>query len=374
MLTDFKIQLSDRSFNHLEFLDNQVADFGFDFARLGGCGNISLSLPRNYCDEKFISGDFNLKVYFKNRVTKAYDLRYQGLVQTKTPTIESNREYIVVDGSGYVNQLSEIQIPKDTTFVAMEVSAIVKNILDNYIVGVKDITYDSGDIQNTGITLDTVKYNTDIFSIMQELASVGGNIEWGVNQNRKFYFKIASTTPGFYFNIGSQVINFNEQQSFIDIVNRVIVQGGDVAGSPYTKIFNDTTSQLKYGRRDKVYQSTAITTDTVAQQLATSIFGNYNDVVRKANMDLVNYDSQVEATLPIPLLVLRASGVTYGTKPYGTFLYSGLVNRQINRIQYKVDVTRQLSVSLDLGQYLPDQADKIRQIEYNVDQLRTANL
>lgn len=372
---DFRIEIRDRSFNVLEILDAQVESLSFDYARTGGCGDFSFTLPRNYCDEKYISGDFNVRIYIFNEATSVFDLWYQGVVEEKVPTIASNDESIDVIGHGYQAQLAAVQIAKVSPYMTMEISAIVKDILDNYVVGVKDITYDNSDIESTGFTADSIDVHTDAQSIIQTLANIAGNVEWGVDANRKFYFKQRSTTPGFYFSIGANVVNFREDQSFKDIVNRVIVQGGDIAGTPYTKTFDDSASQLKYGRRDKVFQNSSITTDGVAQQFATSTFADFNDVVRKSSCDLVGYKNRIETTLPIPLFVLIAdSAIQYGTKPYGTFLYSGLINRQINRIQYKIDQKRGFEVSLSLDNLLPDDADYINRLQYNVEQLRTGAL
>lgn len=376
---DFRIVLSDRQFNILEFWDNQVSAFQFAYTRLGGCGNFSVTLPRDYCNEGYISGDFNIKIYMKNPVPAGtFMLWYQGLVATKTPTVAGNRESIDVDGYGYVNQLSNVYL-NSLLFNHIDVAAAATYILTNYIVGVKDINLVPANVPLTGFLIDTITFNTDCFSALQQLAQIGGNIEWGVDAFRNFFFMPASLTSSFLFNLGANVENFKEQQDFTAIVNRVIIQGGqylaaDGSSQTYTSTWNDNLSQLKYGRRDQVQQSSYITTDAVAAALASSIFADYNDVVRKASCDLTDYKKRLEATLPVPLVTLKASAITYGTKQYGTFLYSGLVNRQINQITYNIDINKNLEISLDMGQYLPNQADMLQQIEYNVEQLRIASL
>ncbi len=370
---EFRVELRDRSFNMLDVLDAQLVDLQFNYARMGGCGDFSLTLPRKYCDEKYISGGFNIRIYIWNEATAVFDLWYQGQIEEKIPSIKGVKEYIDVIGHGYQSQLSQIQF--SASYVSQEISVIVKNILDNYIVGVKDITYDSAQIENTGITLDQIDFNTDVQSALQTLSDIAGTREFGVDRNRKFYFKARSSTPGFYFSVGAEIENFVEDQDFKSIVNHLVVQGGDVAGTPYTKSFDDAASQLKYGRQDKVFQSSPITSDAVAQQLALATFADYNDVVRKATCDYVNRKVQIEQTLPIPLMVLIAdSAIQYGTQNYGTFLYSGLINRQINRISYKIDSVKCLSISLDLGTLLPDDADYINRLQYQNEQLRTSNL
>lgn len=375
----FRIELRDRSFNILELNDNLVSGIDFDYSRIGGCGDFKFTLPRKYCDEKYISGGFNVRIYIWNEETKVFDLWYQGLVEEKVPTVQGVVESIDVIGHGYQAQLGYIQL-SGLTYTNQELSVVVKNILDNYILPATDITYDLADIESTGFTANNLKFDTDAQSALQTIADIAGTREWGIDRNRKFFFKARSSTPGFYFPIGKNVINFQEDQSFKDIINRVLIQGGDIDDGmggtiPYQKTYNSTISQLKYGRRDRIYQSSSVTTDPVSSQLANSLFNDYSDVVRKATCDLINYKNRVETTLPIPLFVLIAeSAITYGTNPYGTFLYSGLINRQINRISYTIDSQSVLAIKLDLGDLLPDDANFINRLQYTIEQIRSSGL
>lgn len=372
---EFRVELRDRQFNILELLDSQMDSLTFDYSRIGGCGDFDFNLPRSYCDEKFISGGFNLRIYVWNDSTQVFDLWYQGYVQEKIPTVESGKEYVRVIGHGYQAQLSNIQM-SNVTYTSQEISVIVKNILDTYIVPNTDIVYDIGDLVSTGFTIDSINFSTDCGSALTTLADIAGTREWGVDRNRKFFFKARATTPGLYFSLGQEVVNFSENQDFKSIINRVIIQGGDLGGGvAYSKTFNDTQSQLKYGIISQIIQNSSITTDAVAQQLATATFLDYDDVIRKATCDVVNRKEQFEATIPIPLVVMIAdSAILYGQQRYGTFLYSGLVNRQINRITYKIDSNSALETTLELGNLLPDDADYVSRLQYQVEQLRIATL
>lgn len=374
---EFRVELRDRQFNILELPDNQIDQLNFDFSRIGGCGDFDFSLPRNYCDEKFISGGFNIQIYIWNDTTRIFDLWYQGSVQEKIPQVQSGKEFVRVIGHGYQAQLSNIQIPASTPpYVGMELSAIVKSIIDNFVVPNTNITYDLAEIVSTGFIADSISFATDCGSAITTLGDLAGNYEYGVDCNRKFYFKPRSSTPGIYLSIGQDIINFSEDQDFKDIINQVIIQGGTLGdGSTYTKTFNDAQSQLKFGIIAQIIQNSAITTDDVAAQLATATFLDYNDVIRKATCDLVNRKERFEATIPLPLVVLIAdSAILYGQQRYGTFLYSGLIQRQINRISYAIDTNSALSISLDMGNLLPDDADYINRLQYQVEQLRINNL
>jgi hypothetical protein len=375
-----KVELRDKSFNELETLDDQLMNVTWEYNRIGGCGSFSFDLPRKYCDEKFISGDFNIRIFVRNDTTKVYDLWYQGIVETKAPNVRAD-EMISIQGHGYQAQLSRIQL-SNVTFASTEISVIVKNILDNYVVPNTDIIYTASDIQATTFTPDSIQFNCSAQEALQTLADITGSREWGVDENRSLFFKQRSSTAGFYFAIGDKLTAFTSDDSFKDIVNRVIVQGGDVAGVPFSpdptsSPYNDVPSQTKYGRRDYIKQSSAILTDAVAQQFAASILLEKKDVVRRARAELTGYETQIESTTPIPLLEIVAKAAIYGEagRYYGTFLYAGRIQYQVNRIVYKVESSDSvLTTNLELGQPRPNVSETISQLSYQLEQLRSASL
>ncbi len=368
----FRVELRDKEFNILEILDAEFMNLRWAYSRLGGCGEFSFDLARDYCNEKSISGDFNIRINYRNPSTKNYDLWYQGLVEDKYPAISGDEEIIRIDGHGYSTQLSRIYVSK--TYTSQEISVIVKDILDTFVVPNTDITYSASDIVATSFTPDSLKFNTDAKSALETCANIVGSREWGVDKDRKFSFKGRSSTVGFRYLIGKDITDFNEDQSFKDIVNRVIIQGGDVSGTPYTKTFNDTLSQAKYNLRTKVIQNSAITTDAVAQQYANSIFAEFNDVVRSAKCTFINLDQRIEETIPVPLTIIVGKPVRYSEKKYGTFLYSGLIERQLNKVNYILDNNNILKTRIDLGYLRPSIAENIAQLEYQLEQQRAGSL
>lgn len=374
-----KVELRDKSFTLLEILDNEFMNLTWEYNRIGGCGSASFELPREYCNEKFISGDFNVRIKVKNPATNVYDLWYQGIVENKAPNVKGIGETIGVTIHGYQAQLSRIQL-NNVSFSSQEVSVIITSLLDNHIVPNTDIIYSGGDISATGFTVDSIEFNGNCLEAIQTLADIVGTREWGVDENRSFYFKQRSSTTGLYFALGDKVTSFTSDDSFKGIVNRVVIQGGDIAGVPYRpdptgSSYNDTSSQTKYGRRDEVYQNSAIITSAVAVQFAQSVLAEKNDVVRRGRCELINYETQIETTIPIPLFELVARATLYNEKTYGTFLYSGRISYQVNRISYKLSTNDSvLTNNLELGQLRPDISETISKLKYQLEQLRSASL
>lgn len=368
-----RLELRDRSFNLLEILDAENLDLSWSYSRIGGCGEFSFRLPRKLFQEKAISGDYNVRIFFRNPGTKSFDLWYQGLVENKIPHLRGNSEDIEVTGHGFQCQLSRIYLD-GVSYSSQEASLIVKDILDNYIVPATDIEYDSSDIEVTSFTLDRIDFNTDALNAMQTIAEIVGSREWGVDKNRNFFFKAKSSTVGFRYVLGKNITSYSEDQDFKEIINKVIVQGAQAGGTYYKATYNDTISQLKYGIRTKVIQNSSINSSVVSEQLADAIFLEFNEVVRKVNLDLVGINAQLESTIPVPLFNIIAQQKKYGQDKYGRFLYGGLINRSLNRINYTLTNNGTLQVNVDLGQIRPSLSEEIGQLNYKLEQQRNAAL
>lgn len=377
MALKYTVELSNRSFTKLEELQMEAKNLRWSYARIGGCGDFSFSLPRRFTEEKHIGGDFNVKIY-KQENDGSLTLFYQGMVLQKSPSVRGESEEVSVRGHGYVNQLKRIQL--DQNYSATEVSAIVTDLLDNYITPNTDITYSAGDIEATGYTPDSLKFDGDCFTAIETLADIVGSREWGVDRNRKFFFKARSETVSHSFPLGGKIKNYSSDDDFSAVINRVIVRGGDNGGTQYISDpagddYNNLASQLKYGRRDHIIYNSSVTTDAVSAQLAQATLAEFSVIVRRGRCELVDYTDLIESTTPLGLAqVIVSNAATYGTKKYGTGLYSGRIKQQINRINYEIDQGGNISVKIELGRLRPSIAENISQLEHKLEQVSTVNI
>ena len=369
-----RVVVSDKKFNVKEILDNEFYDLTWAYACVGGCGEFDFKLPRKRFAEKAISGDYNIKIYHRNSITNVYDLWYQGLVENKIPNVQGLTEYIEFSGQGYQTQLSRIYI-NNVTYTSLEASVLIKSILDTYVTPYTDIVYNPTDLQATTFTFDSVTINDTVLSAITKIAQIVGLTEWGVDRNRSFFFKQQSTTVGFTFLQGNNIINFQDNQDFTSIVNQVYIQGAQTGGTYFLDgPYNNLSSQAKYSIRQQVIQNSSITTTTVSKQLATATLALYKDVTRQATCEIVNYEGLLEATTPVPLFTEISKKVKYAQRAYGTFLYSGIVSRQIVKISYTLTNSNSLSISLELGDLVPKLSKKIQRIQYQLQQLSSATL
>lgn len=365
---DYRIELRDSDFNRLSFLENEATDTSWQYNRIGGCGAFSFTLPRRFDDQGNLGGNFDVRIYKKTYVG-TYTLWYSGFIEDRMPNL-SEPEKIDIKGFGYSAQLSKIII--DKTYTSDEISVIIKDILDTFIVPNTDIAYDASDIEATTFTADTLTFNTTALNAIKTLAEIAGTREWGVDKDRNFFFKARSSVVNFYYDVGHKIMSFSNIDSFREIINRIYIEGGEVGGTKYERTVNDTASQAKYGLLEQIYQNSAITTGSVADQFGEAILAEKSDLARRGKLALVNELTQTEDAVPLGTLVFRTVGVRYGEKKYGTFLYSGNVAYQINKISYRIDDNKTLIKTLDLGQLRPSVSEEIEQLSFELEQLRMA--
>jgi hypothetical protein len=364
----YKIVVSDRAFNVIREIQDICEDISWSYNRIGGCGPFSFNVPIRFCQETFFGGNFNIKIYIKNESTNEYDLWYQGRIDNKIHNVRGKTETIAIRGNGYQGQLKDIIVNR--SYTSNEVSVIVKSLLDNDITANTDISYSAGDLTATGFTPDSIDFNyKDGLDCFETLANLVGGREWGVDEDRKFYFKTRSSTVGLRFPLNKDVLSWSNDSTASEIINRIQIVGGDVSGSPYTATFNDTASQAKWGRRDKVIQNSAIITSQVATQFADATFDEFASIVRRGRLELLTKD-RIEATIPIPLGRVIGPSVTWGSRRWGTFLYSGRIDYQVNRISYRIDSASNLKASIQLGQLRPSIAEDLGKLEFKIDQVR----
>lgn len=363
----FRVELRDRDLEFVKILDSRILDPRWGFSPIGGCSEFSFNAPSKYCTELDLGGNFNVQILKKDKITGVYGLVYQGRIENVKTKVKQGNEEITVQGFGYQSELKDI-IPGSISYSSQEISVVVKDVLDSYIVPNTNITYDSGDIEATGFTPDTLTFEyTDCQEILRTLAEIAGGIEWGVDKNRKLYFKARSTESGFFYGIGNKLISFDIESSSREILNHIVVLGGDVSGSKFIYTKDYTKNQAKYKRRDGVIQNSAVTTNVVAEQLADARQAEKNGIVDRGSA-ILRDDIIIEDTIPVKLFEVKTREVLYDEKEYDTFLYAGQDAFRIGKIGYVVK-NNQLEINLSLGDTLPNITEDIKRLKFEIDQL-----
>ena len=368
---EYRIELRNRNFDLVEIIQDDAYNISWSYDRIGGCRNFSFTLARPFNSPKVIGGFFNVVMQKRNSANNFTNL-FSGFVEVKRPHL-SEKESIMVEGIGYVGQLRNVVV--DTTYSNKEISVIVKDILDNFVVPNTEISYDVGDIESTGFTADSLEFKTTALQAFETLAEITGTREWGVGSDRKFFFKARSSVIGFRFVQGAKIKDFKPTFDFRSIKNKLFLEGGDVAGTKYTREKSNTASIIKFGTLEEIIQNTSIITNTVADQYLGAILDDKFDLNIRAKLSLVNHEDQFESSIPLGLVEILERGVRYGEDFYGNFLYSGNLEYQINSISYKIDKPGgELKATLDLGTAKTSLSESIRQLDFRIEQLRQGRI
>lgn len=351
-----------------DIVDQRAYNIRWGFAPVGGCAQVSFTVPSRYCTETIVAIGNNVRIKCRNSVTKDYDLYYQGRIESVSYSPMRGKETITISGFGYQSQLKDIIITED--FTGIELSAIVKNILDNYIAisTNTDITYDLADIESTGFTPSgTISFDSvTAMDAISDLADIAGNVDWGVDRNRKFYFKQRSTSVTDKIYIGSpELLDLRINATSIGLLTRAVVRGEGTF--VYTKDY--TKSQAKYKRRDIAISRSSVSSNDIAEQLADAEYAKRKDPIRRAEYTLKR-DALIENTLPIGLVDIESRETTYDEKEFDTFLFADPDPYRINQVEYSIDKTSNLVIKINAGDAIPSDSEKIRRLEFELNQVR----
>lgn len=351
-----------------DIVDQRAYNIRWGFAPVGGCTQVSFTVPSRYCTETVVAVNNNVRIKVRNDETKDYDLFYQGRIESVEYSPMPGKETITISGFGYQSQLKDIIITEDYT--ATELSVIVKDILDNHIIPSTntDISYENADIESTGFTPSgTISFDSvTAMDALSDLADIAGNVDWGVDRNRKFYFKQRSTIVTEKIYIGSpELLDIRIGTTSIGLLSRAVVRGEGTF--IYTKDY--AKAQAKYKRRDVAISRSSVSSNDIAEQLADTEFARRKEPIRRAEYTLKR-DTLIENTLPIGLVDIESRETTFDEKEFDTFLFADPDPYRINQVEYAIDGNSNLVIQINAGESIPSDVEKIRRLEFELNQVR----
>ena len=371
--TRMSIELRDQNGVLIKVLNKLVKGLTWEYDRIGGCGRATLSLaaPYDFFQDN-IGPDYDVRIWLEDE-TGIAKLWYRGYVESHKPTLQDN-DSIDLSLFGYVGQLKRVRVAK--TYSGMEVSAIVKDILDTLVIPSTDITYSSSDIVDTGFSVDTLTFDTMADSALKTLADLAGSYEWGVDVNKNFFFKPLSTVIRHYLRIGKEITLYDSLDDYSQIVNRIYLKGKNTNGITFEDQIDNTESQESYGLRSQVVSNSAILTSAVSQKYGSGLLADQARVTRRISItvpkNLKFYESQLPlGSLSIITKTLPASK-KYGDSDaiYGTFKYAGTPSFQIDKLAYKL-ANEGVDLTIQAGSQRPNIYLQIKQLQFEIDQLRS---
>jgi hypothetical protein len=242
-----------------------------------------------------VSKDIDI-TFFNGMVVKFYRKNFHwftGSLVYKPELDDNDTKKIKIEGIGFYAYLKDKKIEYEL-YENKTLEYIVLDIIENYIVDNLPIFYNPDLIDLPSITI--VKYeikNKDLFQVFKYLLNVANNnfnseqYEIGTNKYRHFYFKpISNTVITGYFE-GFHFQKPKPKFSTKDLFNKINVQR-TLEGATDTDpvgIVEDTTSQEKYGIKEKEYKIPDYMDDTTALLVGNAILEQYKNPIFSLDVD-----------------------------------------------------------------------------------------
>lgn len=368
----FSLELRDQNGVLVDILNKYWTSVSWEYDRVGGCGraSVDLAVPYDFLDK--IGPDYDVQIWVEDETGLA-DLFYRGYVESHQPVLQET-DKVSLSLSGYVGQLKRVRVAH--TYTNMEVSAVIKDVLDSYVLPGTDITYDATDIEFSGFNIDTLEFDGMADDALTTLAELAGTFEWGVDRNRKFFCKRSTDAIRHYTRIGKDQGTFDSLDDYSLIYNKLYLKGGKVDDVTFEDTVNNTESQTSYGIRSKIISNSAIVTSAVAQQYGTSVLTKEARIQRRVSITVPVNLKMYEKTTPLGALSVLSTPVPVAKKYgdtdaiYGAFKYGGIPSFQIDKLRYELQ-SEGMKLSITAGTARPNLYKLIKRLQYEIDQLRS---
>lgn len=279
---EFLYKIYDSAGNYVTTWKDVVSDFSVKSTVNAGISNLVVKLARteNSFGEGFDIKQGNiLKVYTFDKDSGQNGICvFTGILTRYSPIVVGAEEYLTVEFFtafwDLANKLFEVAGKTEIAYLSKDPSYILKDIIDKYsaITGTF-LRYGSGTIKDTGTTVsytfNTVTYQDAIKKVI-ELCPEGWY--YRIDANNIIHLDSKEITNSHYFTMGKDIIEYNPEKRFENIVNTIYFTGGDTGGGvKLYKKFVNTTSITDNGIRAVSIVDERVTLSATAQVIADRI-------------------------------------------------------------------------------------------------------
>jgi len=282
-----------------ELQDRVVGGAWFTWEREGGCSEAGLTLlePFNRLEDVAIDAD----VQFRYDTNTTW---WRGFIDDWESTLTgglrvSCRGYKSLLTDSYPGDVSELKFGSDIavgerTIADTDVESVVDYFADNWLPsGIGKGTINAGDdIDLTDFRLDGTM---DLLETIEALSDIVGDVVWGVDETKDFYFRAArtSTAQTFYFADRNETFEVMQASRRVSRkgYNKLIIRGGELAdcSGQYIGVF--TTGD---GKRSIALMIPGINNDTDGLLFANNFFGKHPITPDVYSFEALNLTSLVK--------------------------------------------------------------------------------
>lgn len=381
----------------------------WDYYRNGGCGAFRLLLRESFPElQTAVENNWEIHVRVRtqtqaNEVTtvqgtassiasdltqSSYETWYRGQIRNVNFEQQSTEQLIDVRGWGYIEQVNRVFVQK-TYKAGLRVDDIVADILEHYLTPYTRIIRSTAsyDPTNRGIDpspykiIGDLRFECTAFRALKFLAELQGSREWGVDADRRFYWRQTSSTvmQNLYLDRDGIAAKTGGRANYR--INQLKVEGEHCGGREHLTIRGDVTDITQRGLYEFAVEQPWLTHTQDASRWADNIIAD-----RKSRRDWVIIEWQdisrrIERQHPLGKIQYSAtSDVTLALTAYDVckihYTKGGFQNRSeirevgAARQQAKLD-TPVLRAEICLGSPPKDLLEEIEEIRDQTEALKS---
>lgn len=363
------VRLYDKNGDKIDELQMK-SNVTWEWNRKGGCGQCQVTFPTT--DDSYIHDYLrpgaNVEIYTK--LDGVETLRYAGKLIRPTRSVQNNQEVIVGTFYGYLIELSGQTVVRN--YIGSGIKTIMQDVLDQDVSPNTSITYLDADIDDPGYSIESISLNHLTQDAMSLLVSLAGNYEWGVDQNKRFFFKATDPNVKHIFILGQDVINYTEERQDDQIVNQLDLYGANDVSTTITCDMSVSIYGLK--KASPIYDHSILGLSDL-NRLGVSILKKASGAIHSVKFNIIKADVFIEQTLPIGAAAVNRQQFRnrpkYGTShKYGTKIRYGNIKRdQFENIVYEIRSGAILATATLIND-IPNISDLQKRFEFEIKELQ----
>ena len=287
----YEIIVTDRSLVQKSILSSSAGEPAvlsgeFDLLDNGGCNELAFTIAREKLQGTIQVG-YLVTVKAKTMVA-ALTTYWSGVITSVPLAGNTNREWQYRARGLFHEELSKQRIVK--YYEGQDIDDLVIDILADVDTPITAISASTSEI-SVGSPYTVADYEVEFESaaeIVAQLAILQDDVQYGVDQNKKLYFKDVSSSNVAQYWVGTHVASLSVEEDVDDLVNDVYMQSKQVVGGGQLTLHReDATSKTAYGTKTRVVQ--------MRNSKAAADIGRYGDSIISRQKDPKKI---VEAELP----------------------------------------------------------------------------
>lgn len=260
----------------------KVIDVSFELRTLG-CGAFSFILD----DEPGFTIGFRTRVdihpYFDPTPW------FTGFIQTIPQT--GQKRPFEYTGFGFFDQLDWVTVTG--SYTSDELADIVKDIIENIVAPDTQIIYNVAKIEATGYTVNSIDFDhVSAKDVIQTLADMAQDYEFGVDDSRQFYFRPVDTDISYSYWVGKHFQNIEIEEDPFTVRNKLYIKIGEIqaGGTNIIGSVQSNDSINAYGLREEVITVPESLNTADATRWANLILSELENPAVKAKISNILFD------------------------------------------------------------------------------------